>query len=388
MKRIKTFFRRYFILTKRLLKKPSFIIILLLVPILVAATSIISKDGDSGILTIALAMEDKDDKIASEIVTAFTEDESLVRFHLCDTPDEAEDMVSAGSADAAWIFASNLDEKIDDFINLKHSNNAFVKVVQSTDSVALRLAHEKLNTSLYPHLSLAIYRQYLGDTSLDFSDFSQEEIDEFYNSMEVEGEDLFNFVYANAIGNPEEEEKDGNSSLVLSPIKGLLAIMILLSGIAVSMFYMHDEARGVFDRLPRGTGFSFSVIYHAAAVAMVGLVAFITLAVSGIAPHWYELPILVLYCICTVGFCMCLRMLLGDIRLFGTLAPLLIVITAVLCPIFITAPRVPIVQIILPTFHYIHSFTNKNFVFYMAIYSVILYVLAFVLHSLRLKQKR
>lgn len=386
---IKTFFKRYFILSKRLLKKPGFVAILLLVPILVAAMTIMAKNGDSGIVTVALVAEDKKDATANEIIAKLTADKSLIRFKTCKSDDEAVAMVEDGSADAAWIFKADFDNQIRDFINLMHTRNAPVKIVQREESVSLRLSHEKLNTVLYPYLTRAIYNHSLTSSSeVDASKLSKEEIDAFYDEIDAEGEDLFEFVYSNAVGNPSEPEDKDSSSLILSPLKGLLAIMILLSGIAVSMFYMQDEARGVFDRFPRGTGFSFSLIYHAAAVVMVGIAAFIALAVTGIAPNWYELPILLLYCACTVGFCMCLRMIIGDIRLFGTLAPLLIVVTAVLCPIFIAAPGVPAVQIFLPTFHYMISFTNKFFILYMGIYTAVLYLLAFALHSLRLKQRK
>lgn len=385
MNKIKTFIRRYFILSKRLLKKPAFIIILLLVPLLVAATAIISKEGDSGIMTIALAMEDEEDPIASEIVEKLTEEKSLIRFELCKTPESAERRVKSGKADAAWIFRDNIEERIKEFVNLSHTINASVTVVQrEIENVSLRLSHEKLNEALYPYIAKALYRQTLNGSSIDLSELSPEELDEFYDKMEVEGADLFEFVYANTALSDKSEEED--SSFIISPIKGLLAIMILLAGVAVSMFYMNDEARGAFDRLPKGTGFSFSLIYHMAAVFMVGVVAYITMAATGMADEWYELPILLIYCICTTGFCMCLRLLIRDMRLFGTIAPLLIVVTAVLCPIFISAPKVHIVQIFLPTFHYMTVYTNKAFILYMSIYSVLLYVAAFFLHSLKLKQ--
>ena len=385
MGKIKTFLRRYYILSKRLLKKPAFIIILALVPLLVLATTIISEEGDSGVLTVALAVEDKNDEISNEIVNSFINSDSIIRFKLCKSPKTAKEMVKSGEADSAWIFKDRLEERIRDFVNLSHPSNAFVTIIQNEETVMLRLAHEKLNTALYPYIAKAVYRQSVGNSSADVSHLSKEELDRYYDTMEVEGEDLFDFVYADNALIP-----DGNddSNFIVSPMRGLLAIMILLAGIAVSMFYMNDEARGAFDRLPRGTGFSFSVIYHTTAVAMVGLVAYATLAITGIAQNWYELPILIIYCISIVGFSMCLRLLLRNVRLFGAIAPLLTVVTAVLCPIFISGINVPLIQILLPTFHYMHIFTNRAFILYMAIYSAILFALAFLLHSLKLKQKK
>ncbi len=388
MSKLKRAFMRYFILSKRLLKKAGFIVILLLVPILVGAMSIAAGNGDSGVITVALAMQDKNDKIACEIVDGLTEKDSLIRFELCESPSDASALVENGNADAAWIFASDLEEKIQKFANHTHKNNAFVVVIQREESVFLRLSHEKLNAALYPYISLATYREAMSNNIVT-SELSEEELDEFYRAVNAAGADLFEFAFLSDETDAEQVVDVGKTSFLLSPMRGILALMVLLCGVAVAMFYMQDEARGAFDRLPLGTGFSFSVTYHISAVVMVGGVVFAALALTGIAANLiYELLILTIYCATVVGFCMCLRMALRDIRLFGAIAPLLIVITAVLCPIFIIAPNLPIIQYLLPTYYYVRAFSNSNFVLYMAIYCVVLYLLAFGLHSMRLKQKK
>lgn len=389
MAKIKMFFRRYFILSKRLLKRPGFLAILLLVPILVGAMGIAADNGDSGVLTVALAMQDQEDKTAREIVDGLLRKDSLIRFEFYDTSKDAADAVRGGKADAAWIFSSNIEEKIEKFVNHTHKNNAFVAVIQREESVFLRLAHEKLNATLYPYISLAAYREAAGSVIVDISELSNDQIDEFYYAVDAGGEELFDFVYLNGNGALGESDEKSASSFLLSPLRGLLAITVLLAGVAVAMFYLQDEARGAFDRLPVGTGFSFSVIYHASAVIMLGAVVLLALLIMGMASAlWYEILSLTLYCVAVVGFCICLRLLLRDIRLFGAAAPLLVVITAVLCPIFFKAPNIPAIQYLLPTYYYVRAFSNSNFIWYMAIYCVLLYAVGFVLHSLRLKQRR
>ena len=157
MKKIKDILRCYLILTKRLFYKKSFVAILLFIPILVGAMGIVAGNGDSGVVTIALAMENREDRIASEIVEDLMSDGGLMRFVLCDTPEAANLSVSTGEADAAWIFADGLEKKIEKFVNHTHQNNAFVTVVQREESIFLRLSHEKLNSTLYPYIAFALF---------------------------------------------------------------------------------------------------------------------------------------------------------------------------------------------------------------------------------------
>ena len=389
MDKIKTFIRRFFLLSKRLFKKAGFVVILLLVPIILAAMGIAARNGDSGIITVALAMQDNDDVLANKIVDGLIDADSLIRFEYCDSPAEASERVENGAADAAWIFAEDLSAKIQKFAGHTHQNNAFVAVIQREDSIFLKLSHEKLNAALYPHVSMALYSEYLLDNVINISELSREELEAFYLAVNAEGADLFEFAYADADGSGEEIVDTSNANFLVSPLRGLLAIMIVLGGVAVAMFYMQDERRGVFDRLPRGTEFSFSAVYHTTAVVIMAAVVFVALLATKIAVDpIYELLTLLVYCACTVGFCMCLRLLLRDIRLFGSVAPILIVIMAVLCPIFFKAPDLPVIQYLLPTYYYIKSFSSARFAWYMAIYAVSLHLFAFLLHSLRVRRQR
>lgn len=388
MEKLKTLLRQYIILTKRLFKKAGFIVILLLVPLSALAIGIISKDSDGGVISVAVAMQDNNDAIASEIVEKLLESYSLIHFERCDSPDAAKEAVENGQADAAWIFAKDLEEKIADFAYHPHKSNAFVAVIQREENILLKLSQEKLSSVIYPYMSLAAYREAAGN-KLILSELSQNELDRFYSSVNADGEELFDFVYKNSLGDSDGASEESRGSLILSPLRGLFAIMILLAGIAVSMFYMQDEARGAFARLHRGTGFSFSLIYHATAVLTVSAAVLLALISTDLSIGlWRETLTLLLYSASVVGFCTCLRLVLKDIRIFGTLAPLLTVITAVLCPIFIPTPKIPIVQYLLPTYYYIKVFSNKDFAWYMLIYCVAVNLIAFLLHGIKMNKSR
>lgn len=371
--------RRFFILNKRLIKKPGFIAILLLVPILVVSLAILSNKDESGILTVALATEDRDDKISNEIVSDLLDEHGLVYFIRADSPEEAYELVQSGQADSAWIFPDEMEKKIEKFVKFPSDRNAFVLVVQREDNIFLRISHEKLNTALYPYLSLSLCENYIYREIMSPDDISSEEIKKYYDSINAEGEDLFLFVYANS-----EKADTEKTNYLLSPMRGLLSIMVVLGGFAVSMFYLQDESKGTFDRMPRGRRFLFSVGYHTVAVADVAIAALIALLISGLATSLLsEILSLVLYVIITVGFCMGLRLLCKDIRLIGALAPALTVVMAVLCPVFFPAPDLPFIQYLLPPYYYLNALYKPQFIGYMAIYALVIYAFDALIYRLR-----
>jgi len=369
------------LLNKRLLKKPSFLVILLLVPVLVLLLGAATK-GDSGVLTVAVAMQDENDPTANAIVSSLMEDGGLIRFIDAASPKEAQALLEQGKADAAWIFPEDMQEKIDTFAAFPNERNGFVAVLQREESVFLRLACEKLNCALYPYLSLALCENYVYTNILTVDKLSKEQLKEYYDAVNAEGEDLFAYVYANG-DTPEDTEK---ANYLLSPVRGLLAVMLTLGGLAAAIFYAQDEAGGVFDRLPRGKRFLFSVVDPALAVTDVAIVVFAALGLAGLLlDMWYEVAVLLLYGVITVGFCVGLRLLLGNSRILAAITPAIAAAMTVLCPIFINPPELPALQYLLPPYHYLRAVYEPKFIGYMIVYAVVVYGVDWLLYRIRSK---
>lgn len=377
MDKILTCLHRFLILTKRLLRKPGFVAILIMVPLLVAAMGVVSKSSDSGLVTVALAMQDAEDATARAVVDDLTKNNRLINFVLCGTPAEAHAHVEQGDADAAWIFPAEMSRKIQKFTAHPHRNNAFVAVVQREDSVMLRLSHEKLNAALYPHLSRAIYKNYaVANLTLNELDYAQ--LDEYYSAVNADGADVFRLVYA-----ASEQVATNDTDYLLAPLRGLLAIMITLGGFAVAMFYMQDESRGTFDRLPPNRRFTFSLSYHASAVVCVALAALLALFITGLSVGFLrEIATMALYCVITVGFFVALRLLCRDIRLLGALMPALAVAMLIVCPVFLNIP-VPVAGYLLPPYYYLNAVYDASWLLYMLIYAAVIYAFDYALFRIR-----
>ena len=382
MDKISTYLRRYFILNKRLLKRVSFLVILLLVPISVLTMNVVAANSDSGVVTVALAMQDDSDPLANEIVSELLGDSGLIRFEYYETVLQAREALEGGRVDAAWIFSGDMESKIEKFVAHTHKNNAFVVVLQREDNVMLRLSCEKLNMALYPHISLALCQNYIYEHILTLEDLSEERLREYYDSVDAEGEDLFEFVYTD--GTVVENNKSNN--YLTAPLRGFMSIMVVLSGLAVAMYYKQDELRGTFDRMPHKRRFSFMLSYHATAVLTTALVMFVTLLLVGMASFTLgEMISVLLYCAVTVGFCVGVGLLLKDIRLLGTVTPILVVVMTVLCPVFFNFVDLPAVQFLLPPYYYLNTIYSSRYIWCMVIYAVALYGFDYVLYRLQRK---
>ena len=184
-------FRWYGLLTKRLFKRPTFILILLLIPALVLGYGVVAAE-DSGMVTIALAQEDNGDAMASAVTEKLMEDSNLIRFIACGSPEEAENRVLIGKADAAWIFEANMEKKVYKFVSSQSSWDAFVRVVERESNVPVMLTREKLSGAVFDCCSEVLYLQYIRENVKEMDDIPDEELLSHYNAVAMDAE-LFEF---------------------------------------------------------------------------------------------------------------------------------------------------------------------------------------------------
>ena len=352
----------FWLLNKRLYKKATFLVIMALVPLCVLALSFAAKQ-DSGFYHVALGKEDPRDWIASGIVRALTEKESLIRFTIAPSDEAAEEMVRTGKADAAWIFPANMEEKIGEFLENKSRRNAAVRVVERQTTVFSRIAVEKLSAKMYAYCAKVQYLQHIRDRFPELEAIPDEQLQETYEGIAL-SEELF--VFEDLQGNIRQEQAGG---YITAPIRGLLATLICLCAGAATLFYMRDQQVGTFSlvkesrRLPVALG---CVMIAAMNMAVVALVA---LGLSGLLGSILtEIAAVVLYCICCAGFWLLLKELLGSMKWLCALMPILLIGMVFLCPVFLSLGVTQRASVFLPPTYFINSAYDSNYLLYMLIY--------------------
>lgn len=368
----------FWLLTKRLYKKPTFLVILFLVPLLSFGYQTIT-ESDSGIVTILLTQEGSD-PIADAIIEELCSAEKLFRFQICDTPEEAALLVQTGKADAAWIFPTEMAGHLDAFLEDSHEHKPFVKVLQQEKNLALMLTRERLSGALYHHLAQRFYLQYTREEFPELADLSDEEMMAYYDAIEMTNT---LFVYEN-VNHQEVVEVH----YLVAPVRGLLAVLIVLCGLATALYHMKDRQHGTFQWVPERLRSLPELGCQVVSVLHIGVASLLALVLTTLSSAIYlEIATLLLFTLCVAAFCMLLRSVCQQIKVLGALIPPLIVAMLLLCPVFFDLPSMRPWQILLPPTYYINAVYNPMYLLYMAIYTAICFGLYFLSEALQKRRK-
>lgn len=363
------------LLTKRLYKKPTFLAILVLIPLLVLGYSAVNEQ-DSGAFVIALSGEAE--PLTEQIFAHLQESSQLIRYEVCENAQQAELLVRTGKADGAWIFPEDLQGCIDDFIKDTEEYGSFVRVIQREENVAMMLTRERLSGILYPHIARSYYIRFMRKNYEQLENLSDEELLQYYDGTEM-AQDLF--AYDDA-----QMEKTQSVHYLLAPLRGLLAVVVILGSLAAGMYTVSDRKRGTFQWVPARYQMVPEFATQWLTAINLGAAAWIALALSGMAKDFgVELAALLIYSLCASAFGMLLRRVLCSVRVMGAAVPILVAGMLLCCPVFFDLGVLRPVQLLLPPTYYINSVYNPAYLGYMALYSLICLLLCLGFDKLRNK---
>ena len=356
---MKRFFLWYGLLTKRLLRRPAFWALLACVPLLAGALTLAARQ-ESGIVRVALFCPD--DAAARRSADRLLASDSLVRCTEYETETAARAAVQSGSADAAWLFRAETGDELERFAARRGTRGAVV-VVEREDTVFLRLAREQLAAALYPEASRALFRQYLTEV-LGADPESPDTFFERYYSTRVEDDPIIVFTHLD--GSP------ANDSYLVAPVRGLLALLLCLTGLASAMAYDGDVRREVFLRLRAPLRRLLPLLAHFTALAPMGLAVLLALRLSGLLGAWpRELGAMLLYCAACAAFSELLRKLCRSAARLGALIPALMALMLALCPIFFDVGRLEWLRRLLPPYYYLNAVHTGSFLWQTTAFALI-----------------
>ena len=375
MKKIRRVFLWLMMLNKRLLKKISFLIILCSIPLLVLGVNLMAKQ-ESGILRVILCQEDADD-LSEKIVSQLLDMKSALSFVEVETEEEAIRLVQANKADAAWIFPEDFEGVMKTYFQEGIWDEPLIRVVEKEDNVMLHLSREVLFGGLYSSITYTVYEQFVRTEVLDGAEVSDEELWESYQKTNME-ENMFVFSYLDG------ETADMGTSYMLYPVRGLLALVIVLCSLALGLYFMQDEQNGIFIRLPLNRTVWGSVLYQMPGLVDVGLVVLLALFFSGVAIGLLtELGLMFVYLWMVAGFSDLVRRLCKKQVRLGALIPMLVLVMLAVTPIFMGAPNMKWLQLLLPPYYYINALHSNAYRIGMLVYVAVIFAVDFVVLKLQ-----
>lgn len=365
---------RIALLQKRLLKRYGFLFMLVLALLLAAGVGRLSQEA-AGIATVALYLPEGDEA-AEEIADRLLDGRGVFRYLTCGGGEEARLMVETGEADAAWIFSEDLSAQIEALAE-KRRVRPVVTVVERQDSVPLTLGREILSAAIYPSFSYAVYESYVRD-ELGLDRMTDEELRLVYDSVAVEGS-LFQMVYPDETPGEAEE-----FTYVQAPLRGILAIWFTFVGLAAALYFMRDEERGVYGRIPLARRLAASYAAGAAFLLDAGLVLLLSCKLAGVFTNWKrEAASCAVFAVCVLAFANLLRLLCRTPRKLGMVFLPLLAMMLALCPVFLNLQYFRAGKLLLPPWYYLQSIHNTRYLYEMALYTVILVLISAILQRVQ-----
>ena len=359
---IKRFFLWLYLTGKRFLKKPSFVLILLMLPaVLLLYRALIT--ADDGKLHVAVYFEEKD-AFAEAYLSELSEHvPELFIFYECEEEEDLYSDVAAGRAECGYVFSANLAEKF-----LTEDWRGLITAVESERTVYGGFVNEIAYVKLIRILGMDLVQDYLLTKS--GKSYSHEEAKEFLRkSYEEEMARSLLIEYVTTAEHDGEfiieSKKRDVMSVLKKPIRGTVAIFILLTGLAGLVFWYQDDAEGRYRVMARERRPLASFASILLPIAMSGVIGIVCLGISGL---WMstgtELVSMILYVLFTAAFCNILRFLIPSVHAVCAVIPILTLISYLCCPIMIDiAPTVPVIRylraLLVPQY-YLRIFEGKS----------------------------
>ncbi|WP_167511418.1 ABC transporter permease [Pseudobutyrivibrio xylanivorans] len=365
---------------KRLFKKKSYILMLLLVPLMVFLLRFIGEDN-GGIMTVGICIMGDD---ASSIIfrASIPEETSPIHYEFYESKESLIEAVENNTVDEAWIVPKNLDGIVETVAKNEIPLES-VEIVVRENGLSHLLGREILCSKIYPSVAKQLLINYMNARVYggNMTEQQQAELMEAFDSFAL-SESLFNAGYVDA-----SEVED--TSIILMPLRGILALWLMLCGIATSMYYLEDQENGLFIWWHIRAIFIRELGYYLVAFIAPSVVVLISLAYSeSFTTVSRELPALFLYILATIILSIILRLVVPDKKHIGILIPALIILNSLLSPVFIDFKELRQIQKCCPAFHYLSSIHDIYYLKTLFVYTVLLGGLAVLLFKLPVKMRQ
>ena len=194
----------------------------------------------SGLMTIGVYIPGDDD-CSKWLKQNLQDNPGSLLFKFYDDADDVVKDVESQQLTEGWIVPEDLDGLVDNMAT-KGKTKTKIEILIRESGLTHMLGREILSSRVYPMIArqLAIY--YISKNV--YGDAPTEEqlahIKETYDTYEING-NLFEMGYVDGADNSQDD-----TSYLMMPLRGILALWLLLCGIAASMYYLEDEANGLF----------------------------------------------------------------------------------------------------------------------------------------------
>ena len=376
---LKNFAVWYGILHKRLIKRVSFLLILAGICLVSLLLSRVGQEGQ-GLFRVAVAAEDGWNGTTRAVAQALEREGSIVSVTLAASRQEAVALVESDRADTAWILDKDLAGRLEE--TARGKTRVLATILSPEEDMFTKASQEKLFGALFRQLSYAMYEAFVQEHVPDAEGLSPETLRETYDSFS-NPQGLVSFRYLDRSG---EEELTG---YLLSPLRGILATLMLVAGLAATMYYKQDEKNGVYGLLTPGKQLLVLFCTNFIALCMTALCVTLSLVFLGLYQgFWRETAGMLVLVLAATGFCSVLGVLCPHTGVLGAVLPVAVVAAMAFCPVFFNVKRFVFLRMLLPPNYYLYGMTDGAYLWQGLLFFLISSLLAVGLYSLARRRSR
>ncbi len=345
-----------YILTKRQLKNPLLLVLLLIVPLAAWGISFIPDMKNTLTYSVGLYSEG-DDELADKLIASLeNHNNSDIEFFKYDSLDKAYKDVKNKTLTCTYVFPSDLTQKLSGS-DYKHS----IKVVRQPGNDIQTSINEIVYSDLIRLEGYNIISDYLvSEGLLDLSDeASVKELFDYYDYYTASSE-TFHIDF-------ETYGKSGLSTAVETgtsisfPLRGILSVLVFLSGLFGSVIWLKDNEKGIFATLSLNYKILCRILYIVIPTMLFALSMLVTIAVSNnFVSVKREIPAMLLLILLITVFCILLVLIVKNSKNFTACIPVILLGCLIFCPVFINAanyiPAVRYINKIFVPYYYLCMF--------------------------------
>lgn len=350
----------FLLLIKRLFKRPSFIFMLLMVPLLVLLLKGQTSDDGTRLLDIGVYIEENADSDAVTLMDTMLKSGSSFRFCRFDSKDEMIESLKRVEIHEAIVIPADFSQALNQIINYKKITNP-IQIYIREQGVSHKLIREIINSSIFPQLAMKATGRFMRE--VEGIDIGESELKD---KFEANYPDVQLFVMAYADGTLAEEEFD----VLLIPLRGMLAVWLMICSLAASLYYVKDANNGLFTWRSGGKRIGDKLLYYLAVMIPTAMTYLIAVGASSLMVNVFrEIGMLALYVVALIILSNIVRLLCRSIKNIGIMIPLFAILSLVFSPVFMDVKFGP-VNLCLPTYFYLKGVHNNSYVIGMVIYIV------------------
>ncbi len=339
----------FFLSCKRYLKKMSFFLILLALPI---ATFLIRKVERTQPQEIRIAVciqkedtyrdENMEDSLEQLLIDNLvnkreTSGNSFFRFYQCEGEEQVKEQVASRRAECGYVISQGLRGKLDEK-NYKRS----IYVYSAPSTVLASLSTEVVFSSLMEVYGSELFQDYVLEQHIVSEAAASLGVDERQLNEEVSGlyekwmgnGSTFHFQYRQSGANGLY--KDPQQTLSVFPVRGLIAVYLLVVGLYSAVMLGLDEKRGLFLPLPYGRQRRCRIAVLGAPVFLASLSGFAGLVSGGcIQGLGKEVGAMAAYCGGVCLFSYGVKLICRKPEAVCSLIPLFLAGSLIFTPVFV-----------------------------------------------------